>query len=83
MACSIPAMPIASTAPKSSPPAASPQRAPEPDPAGQSPEEPIKFANTDVGRGNEERANAEPEPAALHDADVPGVPDPAEKRRSS
>jgi hypothetical protein len=46
------------------------------DPAGQSPETPIEFeANTDVARGNAERANAEPEPPALHDADVPGVPD--------
>jgi len=67
-----------SQAPKTTQP---PQRAPEPDPAGQSPEDPIHFANTEVGRGNEERANAEPEPAALHDADVPGVEDVAEERR--
>ena len=66
---------------KSPKPAKTPQRAPAPDPAGQSPDAPIQFANTEVGRGNEERANAEPEPAALHDADVPGILDPAEKRR--
>ena len=58
------------------------ERTPEPNPAGQSPDAPIVFtANTDVARGNTERANAEPEPAALHSAKVPGVPDPAEKRR--
>lgn len=59
-----------------------PDPAPVPDPAGQSPDEPIEFAsNDDVARGNEERANAEPEPAALHHAEVPGQPDPAEERR--
>jgi hypothetical protein len=64
------------------PPQPSQNRAPEPDPAGQSPDAPIEFtSNTDVARGNEERANAEPEPAALHDATVPGVPDAAEERR--
>jgi hypothetical protein len=42
---------------------------PPADPAGQSPEAPIEFRpDTEVGRGNEERANAEPEPPALHDA---------------
>ena len=52
------------------------------DPLSQSPDEPIEFtANNDVARGNEERANAEPEPEALHSAEVPGVPDQAEKRR--
>ena len=77
---------------ESPPPAGSPQSsrksAPAPDhevasdPAGQSPDDPIEFASdTAVGRGNEERANAEPEPAALHDAEVPGVPDVAQKRR--
>lgn len=56
--------------------------APEPDPAGQSPEAPIEFtSNDDVARGNTERANAEPEPAALHHAEVPGQPDPAVERR--
>ena len=55
---------------------------PKPDPAGQSPDDPIVFtANTDVARGNTERANAEPEPAALHAAEVPGKPDVAQKRR--
>lgn len=55
---------------------------PEPDPNGQSPDDPIEFAgDSDVARGNEERANAEPEPAALHDAQVPGKPDVAQKRR--
>ncbi len=55
---------------------------PVPDPVGQSPDEPIEFAaDTDVARGNEERANAEPEPAALHHAEVPGQPDPAVERR--
>lgn len=53
-----------------------------PDPASQSPDDPIEFArNDDVARGNEERANAEPEPAALHDAEVPGKPDVAKVRR--
>lgn len=43
------------------------------DPASQSPERPIEFARGDeVARGNAERANAEPEPPALHDAQVPG-----------
>jgi hypothetical protein len=52
------------------------------DPAGQSPDAPIEFTRGDaVARGNAERANAEPEPAALHHARVPGTPDPAEKRR--
>jgi hypothetical protein len=66
------------------PPQPSQKRAPEvePDPAGQSPEAPIEFAaDNDVARGNEERANAEPEPAALHHAEVPGQPDPAVERR--
>lgn len=50
-------------------------RAPIPDPAGQSPDDPIEFtSDSDVARGNEERANAEPEPPALHDAEVPGKP---------
>jgi len=63
-------------------PQASRNDAPEPDPNGQSPDEPIEFADdSDVARGNEERANAEPEPAALHDAQVPGKPDMAERRR--
>lgn len=52
------------------------------DPASQSPDDPIEFcADDDVARGNEERANAEPEPAALHSAEVPGKPDVAAKRR--
>lgn len=52
------------------------------DPASQRPEDPIDFcAPGDVAAGNEERANAEPEPAALHSAEVPGKPDPAEHRR--
>ena len=39
---------------------------------GQSPDNPIEFDDdTAVGRGNEERANAEPEPPALHDAERP------------
>ncbi len=59
----------------------SPARTPAPDPAGQSPDAPIEFANTDVGRGNAERANAEPEPEGLHAAEVPGVPDVAAQRR--
>lgn len=54
----------------------------EVDPASQRPEDPIEFcADNDVAVGNEERANAEPEPAALHAAEVPGKPDPAEQRR--
>jgi hypothetical protein len=57
-------------------------RTPVPDPAGQSPEAPIKFdPSTEVGRGNTERANAEPEPQALHSATTPGVEDPAKQRR--
>lgn len=52
------------------------------DPTSQSPDAPIEFEKDDaVARGNEERANAEPEPAALHDAQVPGKPDMAERRR--
>lgn len=55
---------------------------PAPDPAGQSPDAPIEFtSDDDVARGNAERANAEPEPAALHHAEVPGQPDPAVERR--
>jgi hypothetical protein len=55
---------------------------PKADPLGQSPEDPIEFAaDNEVARGNEERANAEPEPQALHAAQVPGVPDQAAKRR--
>jgi hypothetical protein len=51
-------------------------------PTGQSPDDPIEFdADNDVACGNEERANAEPEPAALHSAEVPGKPDPAKERR--
>ena len=74
------------TDPKASKSARSPQSgqdgAPEPDPKGQSPEDPIEFcADTEVARGNEERANAEPEPQALHAAEVPGKPDLAERRR--
>jgi len=54
------------------------------DPAGQSPDDPIEFtSDTEVARGNAERANAEPEPAALHDAQVPGKPDVAKKRREA
>ncbi|MBA3454940.1 MAG: hypothetical protein H0T42_17760 [Deltaproteobacteria bacterium] len=70
------------------PPQAVQNRAPEagpeaaPDPAGQSPDAPIEFtSNDDVARGNAERANAEPEPAASHHAEVPGTPDPADERR--
>src|SRR5688572_1608452 len=56
--------------------------APEVDPAGQSPDDPIEFtSNNEVARGNAERANAEPEPAALHAAEVPGKPDVARRRR--
>lgn len=52
------------------------------DPLGQSPDAPIEFeAKNAVARGNEERANAEPEPAALHSAKTPGVPDVAKERR--
>lgn len=59
-----------------------PERTPVPDPAGQSPEDPIEFTrNNDVARGNTERANAEPEPQALTSAKVPGVTDPVEERR--
>jgi hypothetical protein len=55
---------------------------PEVDPLGQSPDAPIEFeASNEVARGNAERANAEPEPAALHDAEVPGKPDVAQRRR--
>jgi hypothetical protein len=51
-------------------------------PLGQSPENPIVFsADDEVARGNMERANAEPEPQALHSAKVPGVEDPAIERR--
>jgi hypothetical protein len=58
------------------------QGAPEVDPAGQSPDDPIEFtSNNEVARGNAERANAEPEPAALHAAEVPGKPDVAQRRR--
>jgi hypothetical protein len=58
--------------------------APEADPLGQSPDEPIEFeASNEVARGNAERANAEPEPAALHAAEVPGKPDVAKKRREA
>lgn len=66
------------------PPQPSQERAPRPptDPVGQSPDDPIEFtSNDDVARGNEERANAEPEPAARHAAKVPGVPDVAAERR--
>ena len=62
-------------------PQASQTRAPV-DPASQSPDAPIEFARGDeTARGNSERANAEPEPAALHDAQVPGKPDAAAIRR--
>lgn len=55
---------------------------PEPSPIGQSPDDPIVFcAEDEVARGNMERANAEPEPQALHSAKVPGVEDPAIERR--
>ncbi|MDQ3339087.1 MAG: hypothetical protein M4D80_28335 [Myxococcota bacterium] len=68
--------------PKSSTPQPAQNSAAEPDPKGQSPDEPIEFAaDTDVARGNEERANAEPEPQALHAAEVPGKPDVAQRRR--
>jgi hypothetical protein len=68
--------------PKSSTPQPRQDGTPEPDPKGQSPDEPIEFAaDTEVARGNEERANAEPEPQALHAAEVPGKPDVAKRRR--
>ncbi len=52
------------------------------DPVSQSPDDPIEFCDDgEVARGNAERANAEPEPAALHDAKAPGKPDVAAKRR--
>jgi hypothetical protein len=55
---------------------------PEASPLGQSPDHPIEFeASNEVARGNAERANAEPEPAALHNAEVPGKPDVAKRRR--
>ena len=80
---------MASNPPEKSPTPARPSQssqdgAPEPpvDPVSQSPDDPIEFAtDTEVGRGNAERANAEPEPAALHDAEVPGKPDVAAERR--
>ena len=54
----------------------------EPAPTSQSPDDPIEFeADNEVACGNAERANAEPEPAALHDAQVPGKPDAAAERR--
>ena len=57
-------------------------RAPKPDPLSQSPDAPIEFTkNDEAAKGNMERANAEPEPAALHDAQVPGKPDVAAERR--
>lgn len=60
------------------------KRTPTSDPAGQSPDHPIEFdAKNEVARGNEERANAEPEPAALHSAKTPGVPDVAKERREA
>ncbi len=69
-------------APRAPEPEPAHELAVEPDPTGQSPEDPIEFTSeTDVSRGNEERANAEPEPAALHDAQVPGKPDVAQRRR--
>ena len=61
--------------------------APDPaevDPVSQSPDDPIEFcADDEVARGNAQRANAEPEPAALHAAKVPGKADPAERRRKA
>ncbi len=61
-----------------------PESAPAPDPLGQSPDAPIEFtSNNDVARGNAERANAEPEPPALHDAKVPGILDAAERRHEA
>jgi len=63
-------------------PQVSQKRPPTSDPLGQSPDAPIEFeAKNEVARGNEERANAEPEPAALHAANTPGVPDVAAERR--
>jgi len=63
-------------------PQVSHERSPTSDPLGQSPDAPIEFdAKNEVARGNEERANAEPEPAALHSAKTPGVPDVAAERR--
>ena len=57
---------------------------PKPDPASQSPDAPIEFTKgDDVAKGNAERANAEPEPAALHDAHAPGAPDLAQRRRDA
>ena len=57
---------------------------PAPDPAGQSPDDPIEFtSNNEVARGNAERANAEPEPPALHDAEVPGKLDASKRRREA
>jgi hypothetical protein len=68
--------------PSQTPQPGAPAAEPPVDPAGQSPDAPIEFASdTEVGRGNAERANAEPEPAALHDAQVPGKPDVAAERR--
>ena len=65
-----------------SPQPGAPAAVPAPDPTGQSPDDPIEFTgDNDVARGNEERANAEPEPAALHAAEVPGKPDVAQHRR--
>ena len=70
------ARPPDETSPATSPQSSQPRAPIASDPAGQSPDAPIEFeADTDVGRGNAERANAEPEPPALHDAEVPGVPD--------
>lgn len=72
------------------PPQSSQNRAPDPapadapDPAGQSPDAPIEFtSDDDVARGNAERANAEPEPAARHAAEVPGKPDVAKRRHEA
>lgn len=60
-----------------------PAPAAAPDPAGQSPDAPIEFTSDDeVARGNTERANAEPEPPALHDAEVPGKPDAAQRSQA-
>lgn len=67
-------------------PQSSQNGAPDPvsDPAGQSPDAPIEFtSDDDVARGNAERANAEPEPAALHAAEVPGKPDVARRRHEA
>ena len=69
-------------------PQSSQERPPSPapgveiDPTSQSPDQAIEFTSGDeVARGNAERANAEPEPAALHAAEVPGKPDVAQRRR--